>query len=224
MFRHDTEDDDTQDDAPGLTLEEQLAAERAARAAAEAERDRLSQRFDSFLREPRERREPERAKPLGPMPDPTVDLEAYQRWLAEKDARSQAEIERRLEKQREEISQTLTTQQRASMMWDRFKTKYPAHAERAQLVTVAYQTLVQAGRLSDDIEAGVDAVRDEMDRMVGVKLDQLGAPSREATRTAGTGGATPPVRRSRKTSSEDDDEIVTMHDSIMKQKKLYGLL
>lgn len=215
---------DEQDLSPE-ELREQLAAERALRQAAETAASRDQQRFDSFLREvraPQDNRSnaANTVQPLGAPPDPSVDWEGHQRWLAEKDRRAQAELEARFAREREEITRTVTEQTTTATLWARFQTKYPTYASRSTLVRAAYVALIDAGRLPNDAEGAVDAVKREMDAMVGTPLDSIPVPANRTPDLSQPGA----VRRRAARSNTDADAVHTTHETITAEKRKYGLI
>lgn len=210
------------DDLSPEDLKAQLAAERAARKAEREAYERDQSRLDSFLRGVREPQEPaptQRRAPLGPMPDPNVDFEAYQRWMAEKDARLQAELDARLERERTEMTQQMTQNQWINQLWTRFSDKYPAYAERSSLIRTAYIDLTSENALPQDLERAAAKIKERVDQMVGAPLDQIRQPA-DRTETMTPPGPTPVQRR----RAKPEDEILTTHDSITKQKIKYGLI
>lgn len=215
---------DEQDDAPSAEeLRAQAEEARRERDAARADAERERGRLDSFLRGTRSET-PTRAQaqpPLGPQPDPAVDFEGFQRWDAERERRRQAELDARLERIQEETRQSATEESRTTILWTRFQAKYPQYASRAALVRTAYVELSQRGALPADVEGAVDAVRREMDAIVGVPLDSVKAP---ADRTAGTSGNVPPAQPGRKSKGQANDTPSTFHESISRKRQEFGLL
>lgn len=213
-------DETNEQELTAAELREQLAAERARREAAETAQTRDQQRLDSFLQSARQpaERSTQSIQPLGAPPDPTTDWEGYQRWLAEKDRRAQVELDTRLAREREEITRTVTEQTTTAALWARFQTKYPAYASRTALVRAAYVSLVDAQRLPADAERAVDAVKAEMDAMVGAPIDQIQLP---ADRTSDFSQGAAPRRRAK---PSDEDAVRTTHESITAEKRKYGLI
>lgn len=207
-------------------LREQLAAERAARESEREARQRAEEaiaaeraRLDDWMRGGLQTARQQEA-PLGPEPDPTTDFEAWQRWRAQKEARAQRELEARLERQREEITQRVTEESRVDLLWTRFHTKYPTYAAKTALVTAAYQALAQRKALPQSVEGIVDAVKAEMDAIVGQPLDGSRPPADRADNFASNARPLP----SRKRAQPEDDAPQGMHESIVRQQRKYGLI
>lgn len=205
------EEDETEDPA---VLRERLRAEREAREIAQAAAERERQRADDWLRGAHAQKPGEtRQAPLGPMPDPVEDREAFARWQAEKDARAQAALEARLEaRDRAQAERDATTTERVRL-WERFREKYPSLASREALAGAAYRELHAAGRLPQGTEAIVDAVRAEMTRLAGGK---------PATRTNGTTPDKGQVRT--KKPGSEGTAFPSMAETIIKRKQELGLI
>lgn len=200
-------------------LREQLAAERAARASERESNQRNERRLDEMLQGRQANPKPQALAPLGPPPNPSDDPEAFQRWMAERDARSQRELETRLERTSNEVRETVTAQSRAERLWNRFSTKYPVYAERERLVTLAYQELIGRNALPGTDEAAVDAVRREMDKMAGIPIGDAATPAHrtdDPARFARRNGGRPrkePV----------DEKPVGLAEAILKKQVFHGL-
>lgn len=219
LFDHvdlDEAGDDDQELSPE-ELREQLAAEKAARAAEREANQRNERRLDEMLQGDRQSA-PKQAAPLGPAPNPAEDPEGFQRWLAEREARSQRELDARLERSTQEVVQNVNEQSRVQILWSRFQSKYPTYASRSKLVEAAYANLVNARTLPSDTEGAVDAVKREMDSMAGMPLDAR-APGNE-TEDLGR-HARPNLGRRRKEVPEE--KPVTLGDAIYAKQVHHGL-
>lgn len=207
------ESDDEPEDPK--VLRERLRAEREAREAAEAAAARERDRADEWLRGVHSREANntrQTQQPLGPMPDPVKDYEAFARWQAEKDARAQAELDARLAARDREEEQREAARAEGVKLWERFREKYPSLASREALAGAAYRELNASGRLPQGTEAIVDAVRAEMTRLAGGKT---------ASRAAGT---TPDAARPRARRPGSEAVIPSMSDTILKRKQELGLI
>ncbi len=215
----DNEFDETGDSTEDLSpeeLREQLAAERAARAAEREVNERNERRLDEMLRA--SPREPQRQAPapLGPPPNAIEDPEGFRQWIIEDRARQQRELDARLARERDEVTNTVAAQSRVQLLWERFRTKYPTYAARTRLVEVAYGELVARGALPADNERAVDAVKREMEAMAGIPDETA------ANRTDDPSRGARPVRP-RKRGAPEEDRPKSMTDAIYEQQVRAGL-
>lgn len=216
----DFEDDFEGDEGDELSpeeLREQLAAERARNAALQESQERDAQRLDTMLRgQPAQRQEASR--PLGPPPNPADDPDAFNRWMADRDARHQAELETRLARSTQEVRDTVSTETRQSRLWSRFQQKYPVYAERQALVNAAFNDLQRENKLPANDEAIVDAVRKRMDQMAGLVIDRASVNENRAHDPARD--ARPGRRRGKEAAEE---KVVTLSDAIYNRQVAAGL-
>lgn len=215
-------DGDDRDDETPLTRAE-LVRLREERDRERRDRERAEARLDEWLRTPRQQEARQEEPPLGPMPDPVEDREAFQRWELERDARRQREIERRLEAQEQRILTQTETRSRQSVLWQMFQAKYPEHAKRQALAGTAFQRIVSRDGLEQDDATLVDAVAREMDSLVGHPIAKIG---KEGDRTVGLSAGDRSVNKQRRPRDEgdDDDAPATLAESIFKRQVQLGLV
>jgi len=224
-FGNPEEDDDDEvglDAASSPTLEElqaQLIASEERAQRAEQAQLREQNRLDELLRGRSQPTKTERA-PLGAMPDPAEDPQGHQKWIMEAQARQTEEFETRLAKQRQEFESRIDAETSSARLWATFERKYPTYAARTELAGAAYRSLNSSGSMPSDHGKIVEAVKAEMDRMVGAPLDSLSKP---AARTAGVSAGTRPAPVKSK-PTETDGTSGGMHDSVSKWKADHGLL
>lgn len=204
------------------SLRSQLEQERRAREAAEQERERERSRLDAWLQGRGESERAPATPPLGAAPDPTEDPERFRTWIAERDRRAAEELDRRLERQQRETEERIGMASRQATLWQLFQTRYPKHAERTDLASTAFQRVVQRGVLDRSDDSGVvDAVRKEMDSIVGAPIDKIGAPDGDRTRGLSVGDRGTAKKPAR---APITDEPKTLHESISKRQLEFGLI
>ena len=220
------QEDKPAENAPTVEeLQAQLASERGLRTQAESDRDREQARMDEWLRgthDPATRVPPE--EPLGVPPSPIEDPEAHQRWLLERDRRSQLELDRRFTEQTAQTEQRIDNASREARLWQQFIALYPAHAKRTELATTAFAKVARTEGLSKSDTELLSAVRNEMDSLVGKPIDKLDETDRTKELS---GGDRPGPPKKKSTGPDDDDDTgpgITMHEAITKKQVEFGLI
>lgn len=215
---HDEPDDDRRLDAASAD-----ADPRVMQLQQELERERA--RLDSFLKNS-SRQEPRSAEPpplpaLGPMPDPTEDPQGFQKWLLDRDARQETIRQRELERIQTQNQTQVAESERRALLWNAFSNRYPAYAKRERLASVAFQTLADSDRLPAGIDGIVEAVKQEMDAIMGTPLQ-----NGNVDRTGGLADKTPPVQVKKKPAkeAEADQPFASTHEASTAWKLKHGLI